>query len=75
MGQKLLAAVEVCKHFTQIIRGCKIWIHTDHQNLTHDDTCHVNLREHCARIFLDTEFAPLFAHIKGTDNTAADRLG
>jgi hypothetical protein len=67
-------AVEACKHFTQIIRGCNIQIHTDHHNLTHDDTHCVNLREHRIRIFLDAEFAPTFVHIKGTDNTAAERL-
>jgi hypothetical protein len=71
-GQELVAAVEACKHFAQIIKGCNIWIHTDHQNLTHDDTCHVNLRELCTRIFLDAGFAPSFVHIKGRDNTAAD---
>ncbi len=74
-GQELLAAVKACKHFFQIIRGCEIRIHTDHQNLTHDDTQHANLREMRARIFLDLEFAPSFVHInKGTDNTAADGL-
>jgi hypothetical protein len=73
-GQELLAAVEACKHFAQIIRGCEIRIHTDHQNLTHDDTRHTNLREQRARIFLDSEFAPTFVHIKGENNTAADGL-
>jgi hypothetical protein len=51
-----------------------IQIHTDHQNLTHNDTHHVNLREQCTRIFLDADFPPTFVHIKGTDNTAADGL-
>ncbi len=37
-GQELLAASEACKHFGQMIRGCEIQIHTDHQNLTHNDT-------------------------------------
>ena len=32
-GQELLAASEACKHFAQIIRGCEIRIHTDHQML------------------------------------------
>jgi hypothetical protein len=73
-GQELLAAVEACKHISQLIRGCEIRIHTDHQNLTQDDTQHENLREMRARIFLDSEFAPTFIHIKGTDNTAADGL-
>jgi hypothetical protein len=71
-GQELLAAAEACKHFAQIIRGCEIRIHTDHQNLTYDDTMHVNLREQRTRIFLDEEFAPIFVHIKGTDNTCAN---
>jgi hypothetical protein len=73
-GQELLAAVMVCKHVAQIIRGCDIRIHTDHQNLTHNDTHHVNLRELHTRFFLDAEFAPTFVHIKGMDNTAADGL-
>jgi hypothetical protein len=73
-GQELLAASEACKHFAPIIRGCEIRIHTDHQNLTYDDTVHVNLREQRTRIFLDEEFAPTFVHIKGTDNTGADGL-
>ena len=70
----MLACVEACKHFTQIIRGCELRIHTDHKNLTHDDTQHVNLREQRARIFLDVEFAPTFHHISGIDNTGADGL-
>ena len=73
-GQELLAAVEACKHFSQIIRGCEIQIHTDHQNLMNDNTQHANIREMRARIFLDSEFAPSFIHIKGTDNTVADGL-
>ena len=74
MGQKLLAAIKACKHFGQIIWGCDIWIHTDHQNLTHDDMCHANLWEQQARIFLDAKFAPTFIHIAGSDNTAMDGL-
>ncbi len=73
-GQELLACVEACKHFAQIIRGCEVRIHTDHKNLTHNDTQHVNLREQRARIFLDAEFAPTFHHISGVDNTGADGL-
>ncbi len=74
MGQELLAVVKACKHFAQIIRGGDIRIHTHHQNLTCNDTCHVVLREQHARIFMDAEFAPTLVHIKGTDNTAADGL-
>lgn len=73
-GQELLAAAEACKHFAPIIRGCDIRIHTDHLNLTHDDTVHANLREQRTRIFLDSEFAPLFVHIAGEENTGADGL-
>ncbi len=42
--------------------------------MTQDDTRHVNLREQCARFFLDAEIAPTFVHIKGMDNTAAEGL-
>jgi len=73
-GQELLACVEACKHFDQIIRGCEINIFTDHQNLTHDQTQHANLREQRARIFLDAEYQPKFIHVKGTDNTGVDGL-
>ncbi len=73
-GQELLVAAEACKHFGQIIRGCEIRIHTDHQNLTHNDTMHANLREQRTRIFLDAEFAPTFVHIAGKENTGADGL-
>lgn len=73
-GQELLACVEACKHFDQIIRGCKVRIHTDHQNLTYKQTQHANLREQRARIFLDAEYQPKFIHVKGTNNTGADGL-
>ncbi len=73
-GQELLAAYEVCKHFDQIICGCEVRIHTNHQNLMHDGTVHVNLREQRTRILLDSEWGAMFVHIKGTDNTAADGL-
>ena len=74
IGQELLAAIEACKHFGQIIRGCKIRIHTNHQNFMHDDMRHMNLWEQRARLFLDAKFAPTFIHIAGSDNTAADGL-
>ncbi len=73
-GQELLVAVKACKHFGKIIRCCDIRIHTDHQNLMHDDTPHANLWEQQARIFLNAEFASVFIHIKGMDNAAADGL-
>jgi uncharacterized protein YhbP (UPF0306 family) len=69
-GQELLACIEVCKHFDQIICGCEVRIFTNHQNLTHDQTQHANLREQRAQIFLDAEYQPKFIHVKGTDNTA-----
>ncbi len=69
-----MAAVKACKHFDQIIQGCEIRIHSDHKNLTHDGTVHVNLREQQARIFLDSEYAPTSVHIAGEENTAADGL-
>jgi len=73
-GQELPACAEACKHFDQIIRGCEIKIFTDHQNLTHDQTQHANLREQRAQFFLDAEYQPKFIHVKGTDNTGADGL-
>jgi hypothetical protein len=73
-GQELLAAYEACKHFDQIIWGCDVRFHADHQNLTHDGTVHVNLREQRTRILLDSEWGATFVHIKGVENTAADGL-
>ncbi len=49
-------------------------IYTDHQNLTHEQTQHTNLRKQRARIFLNAEYQPKFIHVKGTDNTGADGL-
>ncbi len=49
-------------------------IHTDHQNLTHDGTVHVNLREQRTCILLDSEWGATFVHIKGVENTATDGL-
>jgi hypothetical protein len=40
---------------------------------THEDTHHVNLREH-AQIFLGAEFAPTFLHLKEEGNAGADGL-
>jgi hypothetical protein len=36
--QELLAVLEACKHFKQIIHGCNITVHTDHKNLTFNTT-------------------------------------
>jgi hypothetical protein len=73
-GQELLACIKACKHFNQTIRGCKINIYTDHQNLMHEQTQHANLREQRVRIFLDAEYQPKCIRVKGTDNTGADGL-
>jgi len=73
-GQELLACVEACKHFEQIIQGCEIRIHTDHQNLMYEQTQHANLGEQRATNFLDAEYQPKFIHVRGTDNTGADSL-
>ncbi len=61
-GQELLAASEACKHFGQIICGCEIRVHTDHQNLTHNDTVHVNLREQRTRILICPHLRPHRGH-------------
>jgi hypothetical protein len=34
MDQELLAIFKTCKYFKQIIHGCNITLHTDHNNLT-----------------------------------------
>ncbi len=74
-GQELSACVKAYTHFGQIIHGCNIRIWTNHQNLTHDDTQHVNFWEQQSQIFLDAELAPTFQHIAGKDNTGTGADG
>ena len=72
--QELLAAAEACKHFKQIIKGCEITIHTDHQNLVYDEARHASMRVLRTRLLLDEEYGAKFVHIAGKDNTGADGL-
>ena len=74
-SQELLAVVEGCRHFRNIIFGGDITIHSDHKNLCHDSqTMHRNSRVHRQRIELDNEYHAKFQHISGIENTGGDGL-
>ncbi len=72
--QELLAILEACKHFKQIIHGCVITVHTDHKNLTFNTAQRSNARVERSLIQLQEEFEVKLKHIPGEENTAADGL-
>ncbi len=72
--QELLAILESCKHFKNIIHGCNVTVHTDHKNLTYSPTQHVNARVKRTMILLNKEFGVMIIHIKGKDNTGGEGL-
>jgi hypothetical protein len=72
--QELLAILEACKHFKNIIQGCDITVHTDPKNLTYSPTQRANARVERLMILLNEEFGVTFEHIKGEDNTGGDGL-
>lgn len=41
--QELLAAHESARHFEKIVRGCELFIETDHKNNVYDGTKHTNM--------------------------------
>jgi hypothetical protein len=53
--QELLAILESCKHFKNIIHGCNVTVHTDHKNLTYSPTQCVNARVERPMILLNKE--------------------
>ena len=65
---------EACKHFKQIIKGCKVTIHMDHQNLVYDEARHGSMRVLRTCLLLDEEYGAKFVHIAGKANTGADGL-
>jgi hypothetical protein len=71
--QELLAVLEVCKHFKQIIHGCNIRVHTNHKNLTFN-TAQSNARVERSLILLQEKFGVKLEHIPGEKNTAAGGL-
>ncbi len=72
--QELLAILEACKHFKNIIHGCDITVHTDHKNFTYSPTQRANARVERSMILLNEEFGVTLEHIKGKDNTGGDGL-
>ncbi len=72
--QELLAILESCKHFKNIIHGCNVTVHTDHKNLTYSPTQRKNARVERTMILLNEEFGVTIEHIKGKDNTGGDGL-
>jgi hypothetical protein len=72
--QELLAILESCKHFKNIIHGCEVTVHTDHKNLTYSPTQRANARVERTMILLNEEFGVTIEHIKGKDNTGGDGL-
>jgi hypothetical protein len=59
-GQELLACMEACKHFAQIIHGCEVRIHTDHKKspMTTPNTSTCGSNEH--EYFWMQSLHPLF---------------
>ncbi len=72
--QELLAILESCKHFKNIIHGCNVTVHTDHKNLTYSPTQCANARVEWLMILLNKEFGVTIEHIKGKDNIGGDGL-
>jgi hypothetical protein len=72
--QELLAILELCKHFNNIIQGCNITVHTDHKNLTYSPTQCANSRVERPMILLNKEFGATIEHIKGKENIGGDGL-
>jgi hypothetical protein len=72
--QELLAILEACKHFKQIIHGCDITVHTNYKNLTFNKTQQSNACVERSLILLQEEFRVKLEHIPGEENTAAGGL-
>ena len=72
VGEKeLLGIVEGFKAFEGILRGAVTTVHTDHLNLLYQSL--PSQRMVRWRLMLE-EFAPMFKHVAGVDNDAADAL-
>jgi hypothetical protein len=74
INQELLAILETCKHFKQIIHGCNITVNTNHKNLTFNIAQRSNAHVERSLILLQEEFGVKLKHIPGEENTAADGL-
>jgi hypothetical protein len=72
--QELFTIFEACKHFKQIIHGCKIMMHTIHKNLTFSTAQQSNDRAKRALIQLHDKFRVKLDNILGEEDTAADGL-
>jgi hypothetical protein len=72
--QELLAILEACKNFKQIIHGCNIIVHTNHKNLTFSTAQASNACVERSLIRLQNEFGVKIEHIPREENVATDGL-
>ena len=70
--KELLSIVETLKEFHSILYGNRVEVHTDHRNLTYNNSTHQQrvLRQ---QLILE-EYGVTLHYIKGTRNIAADAL-
>ena len=71
--QELLAITEVLKEYRGMLLGQRIVIHTDHKNLTYDNTEFSSNRVLRQRLAIE-DFGPVIKHIQGEKNIGADTL-
>ena len=71
--KELLSIVETLKQFKTMLYGQKVVVHTDHQNLTHDNSDYSSDRVLRQRWLLE-EYGVKVKYIKGKSNIVADAL-
>ncbi len=69
--QELLSIVETLKEFRNILLGQKLVVHTDHKNLLYESTASDRVVRW--RLLVE-EYGPVFKHLAGETNIAADAL-